>query len=555
MRSLEDVSADSQFGEAGATLVKRGMRAHRVFRERRTRTAGYVGIVSSFLLGIPFWLNGEDLGSPPLRRESSYSRTTLLLCNQRVPESVALAEYYAAARQIPARNVLRISVDPSEEISRAVYETKIAGPLREMLLRQGWWMPERDPVTARQTLRSQFHCLVLFRGMPLKIRAAQDQEPILQSSAASVDSELSTFGRPGSASSGPLKNPYFQSEVPFAQAGLSNQLVGRIDGPSVHQCRQMIDDSVRAESEGLWGNAYIDFAQESDSGLDRLQTVAGRLRDQGIPVTVNRFRQSFPIGYPMRDPAFYFGSKQEEVGGVFEDAEFRFRPGAIAAHLSDSCASTIRDAKKSWAAALLNRGAAAVVGNVANPDASLYYRLDLLMDRLSKGFTLAESASMASESMSWMGIVLGDPLYRPFTSPGEKIDDRQYAKDDMLPYKVIRLAYGCWGPPVPPEDLVRKLEMASAKLPLPELIEHLGLLASEMGNFRDARTHFMRARNQYSAREDQLRMDLHLANLAWAQNDKLKARNIWLEAADAFRDIPAGKAPQEFMKVFQTAQQ
>ena len=97
--------------------------------------------------------------------------------------------------------------------------------------------------------------------------------------------------------------------------------------------------------------------------------------------------------------------------------------------------------------------------------------------------------------------------------------------------------------------------MASAKLPLPELIEHLGLLASEMGNFRDARTHFMRARNQYSAREDQLRMDLHLANLAWAQNDKLKARNIWLEAADAFRDIPAGKAPQEFMKVFQTAQQ
>lgn len=515
------------------------------------------GFLIGLLLCAPDCLIADGLGRPPLHRESFYSPTTLLLCNARLPESVALAEYYAAARGIPAGNLLRLSVDPAEEITRAVYETRIAGPLRELLLRQGWWMPERDEATGQQTLRSQFHFLVLFRGMPLKIRATREQEPVLESSAASVDSELAVLGHPGSALQGPLRNPYFQSELPFAQAGLSIQLVGRIDGPSAEHCRRMIDAAIRAEAEGLWGNAYIDLAPEAGAGREWIQAASNQLRRQGVPVTVNQFPQLFPIGYPMKDPAFYIGTKQEEVGGPFTEPEFRFRPGAVAACLTDSSASSVRDTKAAWAAALLHSGATAVIGNAANPGASHSHRLDIFVDRLLKGHTLVESANMASDSLSWTSVALGDPLYRPFPSPIEEIDERHFRKDDMLPYKVIRLAHGRWGQgqPLPDHELILKLEMASAKLPRPELIEHLGLLSAEMGNYRDARTHFLRARGHYQAKEDQLRMDLHLADLAWTQNDKLRAWKIWREAADTFKGIPASRAAQEFMKIFQTAQQ
>lgn len=523
------------------------------------RNCGKAGTrLACLLLWVPSWSPGAEGKKPPLCHESTYSKTTLLLCNSRLPESVALAQYYAEARKIPARNVLRLAVEPAEEITRAVYETKIAAPLRELLLRQGWWMPERDPETGQQSLRSQFHVLVLFRGIPLKVLAVQDQEPAMESTAASVDSELTALGCPGQATKGPVKNPYFESELPFAQAALPIQLVGRIDGPSAELCRRMIDEALQAELEGLWGNAYVDWAPgEKDAVPKGLKAAATSLRSQGVPVTVNRFAQSFPTGYPMKDPAFYFASKQEELDGPVNEPGLRFRPGAIAAHLAEASAASVWDAKKTWAAALLQRGAAAVVGSVESPGPGSSHRLDILMDRLIKGHTWGESAAMACEAMSWMGVVLGDPLYRPFVPAGGRVDEGQYRKDAMLPYKVIRLAHGRWGQgaALPDQELILKLEMASAKLPRPELIEHLGLLAGEMGNLRDARTHFLRARSQYPSPEDQLRMDLHMADLAWSQNDKLRALKIWREAAETFHQIPASRAAVEYMKIFQTAQQ
>ena len=42
--------------------------------------------------------------------------------------------------------------------------------------------------------------------------------------------------------------------------------------------------------------------------------------------------------------------------------------------------------------------------------------LDIFNDQLLKGFTLAESAYMATRALSWMTVVVGDPLYRPYAS-------------------------------------------------------------------------------------------------------------------------------------------
>jgi len=525
-------------------------------RRAKYRTTGWFRLF--VVLSLPGILGGGEEKAPfSVESRSDYSQTTLLLCNEQVPESVELARYYAAARKIPSENILLLSVDPSEAIDRPTYERELAAPLRELLLSKGWWMPERDPETGEQALRSQFHFLVVFRGLPLRIRPIGEGEEPLRSTAASVDSELAALGHPGSALEGPAQNPYFESELPFHQAGMSIQLVGRIDGPSWESCRDLIDRAIRAEREGVWGNAYIDLAEEGKLGNDWLSLAAERLRSLGVPVTMNRFPQLIPRTYPLKDPAFYFGAGSEKVGGPFADPGFQFRPGAIAAHLAQSSAVSVRDPDQAWAGALLRAGASEVVGNVANPHPPLSHRVHLFTDRLIKGHTLVESAYMASETLSWMGVVLGDPLYRPFPLPEEPVDEEQYGKDEMLPYKVIRLAYGRWGKgrSLPDKELILKLEMASAKIPRPELIEHLGLTAMELGNHREARTHFRRARSKYAEPEDQLRMSLHLADLAWQQNDKLDAMKIWREAADEYGRLPESRAAVEFMKGFQTAQQ
>jgi hypothetical protein len=80
---------------------------------------------------------------------------------------------------------------------------------------------------------------------------------------------------------------------------------------------------------------------------------------------------------------------------------------------------------------LLKRGAAAVMGNVFEPYLSLTVHFDTFNKRLLEGYTLAEAAWNATPVLSWMSVVVGDPLYRPFAQGtaggmGEG-NDRDYA--------------------------------------------------------------------------------------------------------------------------------
>ena len=77
-------------------------------------------------------------------------------------------------------------------------------------------------------------------------------------------------------------------------------------------------------------------------------------------------------------------------------------------------AADIRNATKRWCGPILHKGAAATLGNVYEPFLQTTHRMEIFHDRLLKGFTLAEAAYMAMPTLSWQGIVLGDPLYRPF---------------------------------------------------------------------------------------------------------------------------------------------
>jgi hypothetical protein len=168
----------------------------------------------------------------------------------------------------------------------------------------------------------------------------------------------------------------------------------------------------------LWGRAFIDASRNREAGFkvgdEWMSAIAEQLHKVGVPVVYEDTPNIFPDGYPISDCALYYGWYAGNVAGAFAQPRFRFVPGAIAAHIHSYSATTLRDANAGWTGPLLARGAAASVGNVYEPYLELTAHLDILNDRLLHGFTFAESAYMSYRVLSWMGIAVGDPLYRPY---------------------------------------------------------------------------------------------------------------------------------------------
>jgi uncharacterized protein (TIGR03790 family) len=284
--------------------------------------------------------------------EMDAASALVVIYNSEVPSSEALARYYAKRRQIDDDRVVGLKCSEAEEVSRAEYEATIARPLREIFLRKGWWRADGDRIT-----ESRIRFVALIRGMPLKIRSQEkgvvprsDQhEPVGSRNEASVDSELAALGIHQDSPAGVAPNPYYRRFTPILGAVVDPGLllVCRLDAPSETTVRGMIDDAVAAERNGLWGWAYVDSRNIQSGGYAEgdhwLSEISREMRGRGIPVLWDKEPQTLPAGYPVTDAAVYFGWYSESVCGPFADANFRFKPGAIAVHIHSFSASTLRD--------------------------------------------------------------------------------------------------------------------------------------------------------------------------------------------------------------------
>lgn len=353
------------------------------------------------------------------------AKATVVIYNSLDPSSKSLAHYYAQRREIPDKQVIGLSCPTTEEISRAEFESTIAEPVRQRFVHEKWWSVSGERVTAT-TIRF----VALIRGMPLKIRSVgegitprTDQpDPICSRDEASVDSELACLGLGKMPTVGFVPNAYFRRFTGIVEAmtdpGLL--LVCRLDAPTEITVRGMIDDAISTERDGLWGWAYVDSRNIKSGGYaigdEWLTGTVNNMRQHGIPVLFDKAPETLPPGYPVTDAAVYFGWYASAVNGPFTNPALRFRPGAVAVHLHSFSAATLRSSTSGWSGPLLERGAAATLGNVYEPYLILTAHLDVFQDRLMQGFGLAESAYMSMQGLSWMGVVVGDPLYRPYAN-------------------------------------------------------------------------------------------------------------------------------------------
>lgn len=220
----------------------------------------------------------------------------------------------------------------------------------------------------------------------------------------------------------------------------------------------------------------------------------------------------------MTDCALYYGWRTDNASGPFAQSTFRFVPGAVAVHIHSFSGATLRDPNSHWVAPLLARGAAATLGNVYEPFLQFTSHVNILNDRLLHGFTFAESAYASINVLSWMSVMVGDPLYRPFASwlqldaasDSVKTDSwKTYHDFAVENYRKAGAQY---------RMLARQTAMRARNC---AMLEDLGSMEANDGNFGSATTYFGQARGCYSNRDDILRVVLEEAD-AWNKLKKPK---------------------------------
>lgn len=349
------------------------------------------------------------------------AEVTIIVANDAVPEGLDVARHYMKARGIPERNLCVLHASPEEAVTRETFDETIWQPLRAFLEHWQGEMEVRlpDGVVRLRVDQRQPKYLVPVYGVPVKVSGYDDVQTMYMSRAAAVDSELALLPTGKYNLVGGLPNPFFGASNAFGPPLEGTMvLVSRLDGPTAEIARRLVDDALWAEQHGLKGRAYVDTRGLKEgryaAGDETLRQAAAVLKAVGFDTEVDERPEVWPLRHPMPDAAVYLGWYTDHAAGPMVATDFRFNRGAVAYHLQSFSGASIRDPKQYWVGPLLAHGACATAGAVYEPFLNGTPRVDVLADRLVRGFSWGEAAYMAQPQVSWQICFVGDPLYRPF---------------------------------------------------------------------------------------------------------------------------------------------
>jgi uncharacterized protein (TIGR03790 family) len=336
----------------------------------------------------------------------------LVVVNQKSPTSRRIGEYYMHQRGIPAANLCAIETTPQETIARPVYEREIEAPIGQYLKKRG--------------LQETILYIVLTSGVPLRISGTGEQRT---TDASAVDSELTLlYQRLHGAViplNGPVRNPFFaRRDTPFTHPAFPMYLVTRLDAYTFADMKALVDRALQARNTGRF---VIDLkGHDNTPGNEWLKTAAFLLPadrvivDQSATVLSGIDRV---IGYAS------WGSNDTDRKRRF--LNFKWLPGAIATEFVSTDGRTFRQPPQSWeigdwgnqgtwfegspqtlAADYIHEGATGASGQVYEPYLDFCPRPEFILPAYYSGRTLAESFYLGIPGLSWMNVIIGDPLTR-----------------------------------------------------------------------------------------------------------------------------------------------
>jgi uncharacterized protein (TIGR03790 family) len=338
----------------------------------------------------------------------------LVVINRRSPVSQEIGAYYMQKRGVPASNRCMLDLPPVETIARADYEKSIEAPISAFLKSHG--------------LTEKILYIVLTSGVPLRIGVISGFNTP-ETDAASVDSELTLLYRRMRGEkipiAGPIDNPFFrQRDAPFRHPLFPMYLVTRLDAYSMADMKGMVDKALIARNTGKF---VVDLRDKDDTpGNQWLRNAALLLPKDRVVLDA-----SAKVLAGIRDVIGYasWGSNDRDHRERF--LHMQWLPGAIATEFVSTDGRTFRPPPDSWRTStwsdkqhyyadspqsltgdFIREGASGASGQVDEPYLTGCPRPDFVLPAYASGRNLAESFYMGIPFLSWMNVVIGDPLMR-----------------------------------------------------------------------------------------------------------------------------------------------
>lgn len=370
---------------------------------------GKILIVYTFVVGTLLVLCVRLAADSPATRNGPQNDELALIVNDADPTSRAVAEYYFTRRRIPAAHICHIRTVADEEIGRDYYERQIEAPI-------GAWLKQHN-------LAEKILVLVTTTGVPLKIKGSMS----ITGTASSVDSELTLLyrqlhGERRAPLEGGVQNPFYASSERFQHPKFAMYLVARLTAYSLGDVRAMIDRSLQARNRGV---VVLDGKSgDMDDGELWLRRTMNLL-----PRNRTVFDDTARVIENVGDVIGYASWGSNDTNHRKRTSGLHWLPGGIATEFVSTDARTFQEPPAGWritswkdragffagspqslAGDLLREGASGVSGHVYEPYLPFTPHPDLLFPAYLDGWTLAESYWRSIRLLSWMNIVVGDPL-------------------------------------------------------------------------------------------------------------------------------------------------
>ncbi len=358
------------------------------------------------------------------------------------PDSLEVAQHYAARRGVPAENLLGLPLTPAswayDSSQWALFLTELRDPLQAWLDAHG-----TDSVDT----------LLFCYGVPYQVNVPG----FSFGGARSVDSSLCVPWKLGTAAAPDFSdfkfNPEYREGSPGVLPDLGHfdhalydfegtpfYLHARLEGLSAEHAKALVDRAIygqrHAAPAAYSGTVYVDsrFGLYADAALlagypFNYQTYAKA--DQSM--AYGKFfgaASGFPtrwepweteIGEPGAQfsdgGSGLFGADALFYGGWYNYAKYQhawqWKAGSVACDLNSNSAQGLRDAGTvSFLCQAFQENLTAGAGVIAEPYLTGHNKPDVLLAYMLAGYPWAEVSMLSENAIKWMALHVGDPLYR-----------------------------------------------------------------------------------------------------------------------------------------------
>ncbi|HZK07371.1 MAG TPA: TIGR03790 family protein [Bacteroidales bacterium] len=343
-----------------------------------------------------------------------------VIVNDNSPASLAIGQYFMQARNIPPQNMIHIQTITDEEIDTTEFRN-IQYQIKNYIL--------------QNQLQDQLHYLVTTKGVPFDI--AVDSCSILPPQSwkycSTVESELTLLFSADSTriiQQGHVQNPWYKSTAHIEDSDTDLLLVSRLDGNTLADVYALIDRSGPGSYVNKeLGQLVFDISYPRDSitaslFINMMQPAIDTLTNRGW----NAFLHSDSlVPSELNHVISYIGFIHKLVQ---EPLNFSWEKGSFAELIVPVPDFTFYDSLNYSDAlqlsTMIGEGCTGGATYVHATFASLITNYAVFFDRYTlqqeHPYNLAESYYMATKTLSWMNLLVGDPKTTITTQGGSSVE-------------------------------------------------------------------------------------------------------------------------------------